>query len=78
VTKYVYSMMFTAEKIAGLIEAAIGRRPDEIGASGNRGMSFTFNGTDIVPTERQAALDALPEFIRQVYNFTRTVIEEGE
>lgn len=75
-TKYVYSMQFTAEKIADLIEAAIGRRPDEIGASGNRGMSFGFNDTDVSPADRQAALAAMPEFIKMIYSFNRTVVDD--
>ena len=75
---YKYSMKFTAQKIADLIEATIGRRPDEIGASGNRGMSFTFYGSDISPAERQAALNALPPFIRLVYSFDREVLEVEE
>ena len=77
-TDYVYTMKFTAEKIADLIEAAIGRRPDSIGASGNRGMSFTFKDTDVSPAERQLALDALPEFIRMIYSFDRTTVESEE
>lgn len=76
-TKYVYTMEFTAKKIADLIEATIVRRPDAIGAHGNRGMSFTFNDADVSPAERQACLDAMPEFIRMVYSFNRTVVEES-
>lgn len=80
-TDYKYTMRFTAQKLAQLIEVAftaIGepRTVDEIGASGNRGMSFTFNGTDITPAQRQAALDALPPFVKEIYIFSRTVIDE--
>ena len=77
-SEYVYSMRFTAEKLATIIEAAIGRRPDSIGASGNRGMSFTFKDTDITPAERQTALDALPDFVKMVYSFNRTVVDSEE
>ena len=72
---YVYDMKFTAEKLATLIEAAIGRRPDSIGASDNRSMSFTFKDTDITPQERQTALAALPSFMKLVYSFSRAVVD---
>ena len=71
-------MEFTAEKIADLIEQAIGRRPDEIGAYGNRGMSFGFKDTDVTPAERQTALAALPDFVRKVYSFKRKVVTDDE
>ncbi len=77
-TKYIYTMKFTAEKLADLIEAAIGRRPDSIGASGNRGMSFTFKGTDVTPAERQTALAALPDFVKEIYSFKRTIVPDDE
>ena len=77
-TKYVYSMDFTAQNIGTLIMGTIGRAPDEIGSYGNRGMSFTFYDADVTPAERQACLDVLPEFMRLVYSFNRTVVEENE
>lgn len=77
-TKYRYTMRITAEKIADLIETAIGRRPDELGKSGLHTFSFTFHDTDIVPAERQAALAAMPEWLRMVYSFNRDVVPDDE
>lgn len=77
-TDYKYEMKFTAEKIANIIEGAIGRRPDIIGASGNRGMSFTFKDVDITQEERQLALARLPEFIKMVYSFSRYEVPSEE
>lgn len=71
-------MAFTAQKLADIIEQAIGRRPEGIGASGNRGMSFTFKDTDITPAERQTALAALPDFVKDVYSFKRTTAPDDE
>ena len=76
--KYRYTMRVTAEKIADLIEAAIGRRPDGLGKSGLHTWSFTFNEPDISPAERQAALEALPPWLRMVYSFSREVIDDEE
>lgn len=76
--KYRYTMKITAEKLADLVEAAIGRRPDELGKSGLHTFSFTFKDTDIIPAERQAALAALPEWIRLVYSFDRDVLPDDE
>ena len=76
--KYRYTMKVTQEKIADLIEAAIGRRPDELGKSGLHTWSFTFDEPDLTPAERQAALAAMPEFIRMVFGFSRDVVaDEG-
>jgi len=77
-TKYIYSMEFTAQKLANLIEDTIGRRPDAVGSHGNRGMSFTFHDTDVSHDDRQATLDALPEFMKLVYSFGRKVVEDSE
>ena len=77
-TKYRYTMKVSAEKIADLIEAAIGRRPDEIGKSGLHTWNFTFKDPDLSPAERQVALDAMPEFIRMVFGFTREVVADEE
>ena len=77
-SKYRYSMKVSAEKIADLIESAIGRRPDELGKSGLHTWSFTFNEPDVSPAERQQALDAMPEFIRMVFAFSREVVADEE
>ena len=77
-TKYRYTMKITAEKLAYLIEVAIARRPDELGKSGLHTFSFTFKDTDVSPTERQAALDAMPEWLRMVYSFSREEIPDEE
>ena len=76
--KYRYTMKITAEKIADLIEGAIGRRPDGLGKSGLHTFSFTFKDTDIVPAERQAALEAMPEWLKMVYSFSRDVLPDDE
>lgn len=77
-TKYRYTMKITAEKLADLIESAIARRPDEMGKSGLHTFSFTFKDADVSASERQAALDALPEWLRLVYSFERTVVSDEE
>lgn len=77
-TKYRYTMKVSPEKIADLIEAAIGRRPDGLGKSGLHTWSFTFDGVDVSPAERQAALDAMPEFIRMVFGFSREEVADEE
>ena len=74
--KYKYEMAVSADKIADLIEAAIGRRPDELGKSGLHTWSFTFKAPDITPAERQTALAAMPEFIRMVFAFSREVVAD--
>lgn len=71
-------MKITADKIADLIESAIGRRPDGMGKSGLHTFSFTFDDADVSPAERQAALDALPEWLRMVYSFSRDVLPDDE
>jgi len=76
--KYRYTMRVTAEKIADLIEDAIGRRPDGLGKSGLHTWSFTFDDVDITPAERQAALEALPPWLRMVYSFSREEVEDEE
>ena len=76
--KYRYTMKVSAEKIADLIEGAIGRRPDGLGKSGLHTWSFTFNEPDVSPAERQAALDAMPEFIRMVFGFSREEVSDEE
>ena len=76
--KYRYTMKVSQEKIADLIEAAIGRRPDELGKSGLHTWSFTFDEPDVSPAERQAALAAMPEFIRMVFGFSRDVVADEE
>ena len=76
--KYKYTMKVTAEKLADLIEDAIGRRPDELGKSGLHTWSFTFNEPDISPADRQTALDALPPWLRMVYGFSREVVADEE
>lgn len=76
--KYRYTMRITAEKLADLVEAAIGRRPDELGKSGLHTFSFTFKDTDITQGERQLALDSMPEWIRLVYSFNRDIILDEE
>ena len=75
-TKYRYTMKITAEKLADLIESAIARRPDELGKSGLHTFSFTFKDTDLSAAERQAALGAMPEWLRMVYSFSREVVAE--
>ena len=77
-TKYRYTMKITAEKLADLIESATARRPDEMGKSGLHTFSFTFKDTDLVPAERQAALGALPEWLRLVYSFNRDMLPDDE
>ena len=69
-------MKVSAEKIADLIEDAIGRRPDELGKSGLHTWSFTFKDADVSPAERQQALDAMPEFIKMVFAFSREVVDD--
>lgn len=76
--KYRYTMKITPEKIADLIEGAIGRRPDGLGKSGLHTWSFTFGEPDLTPAERQAALAALPEWLRLVYGFERDVVADEE
>jgi len=76
--KYRYTMRVTQEKIADLIESAIGRRPDGLGKSGLHTWSFTFDEPDLTPAERQAALAAMPEFIRMVFGFSRDVVADEE
>ena len=76
--KYKYDMKISADKIADLIEAAIGRRPDELGKSGLHWWGFTFKEPDISPAERQTALAAMPEFIRTVFTFSREVVADEE
>lgn len=71
-------MKITAEKLADLIEASIGRRPDALGQSGLHTFSFTFDNTDISAADRQAARDAMPEWLRMVYGFSRDVIPDDE
>ena len=40
--------------------------------------AFTFNDTDITSAERQAALAALPEWMRELYSFSREVVADEE
>lgn len=77
-SKYKYTMKITAEKLAELIEATIGRKPDELGKSGLHTFSFTFKDSDVSPAERQAVLNALPPFLRMVYSFDRDVLPDDE
>ena len=76
VTKYVYTMKVSPEKLLDLIESTIGRRPDEIGKSGLHTWSFTFLDTDISAQDRSDAQAALPDGIRLLYGFTREVVVE--
>ena len=76
--KYRYEMEVSGDKIADLIEAAIGRRPDELSKSGLHTLGFTFKEPDITPAERQTALAAMPEFIRTVFKFSREVVADEE
>lgn len=76
--KYRYTMKVSAEKIADLIEGAIGRRPDELGKSGLHTWSFTFKDEDVGLAERQDALKAMPEFIRKVFTFSREEVADEE
>ena len=76
--KYRYTMKVTAEKIADLIEAAIGRRPDELGKSGLHTWSFTFKDLDISAQDRSDAQAALPGGIRLLYSFSREVVSDEE
>ena len=75
-TKYVYTMRFDADKIADIIEATIGRRPDGQGTAGWRGRTFIFDDTDITAQDRTDVLEALPNCLRYLFSFTRTVVEE--
>ena len=69
-------MRIEPRKFLDLIEGAIGRRPDESGKSGLHTWSFVFHDADVTPAERQAALDALPDWLRLLYSFSREVVEE--
>jgi len=71
-------MQVSAEKIADLIEDAIDRRPDEIGKSGLHTWSFTFKDTDVSQEDKQLALEAMPEFIKMVFKFSREVVDDEE
>ena len=75
--KYRYTMKIAPEKMLDIIEGAA-RRPDEMGKSGLHTWSFTFKDTDITPAERQAALAALPEWMRELYSFSREVVADEE
>ncbi len=77
-SKYKYTMKVTAEKLADIIEVAIGRRPDEISKSGLHTWGFTFHEPDITPAERQTALAAMPPFIHDVFSFSREEVGEVE
>jgi len=77
-TKYRYTMRFTPEKMLALIEAATGRKPDGMGRSGLHTLSFDFNDTDINASQRQAALNTLPEWVRHMYSFDRAVVTDEE
>ena len=76
VIRYRYVMKISQDKLLDLIEGAIGRRPDESSKSGLHSWSFTFLETDITPVERAAALDALPEWLKMLYSFSREVVDE--
>ena len=76
-TDYVYSMRFTAEKLADLIEAYIGTEVT-VGASGNRNLSFKIKDTDLTQLQRETIIDNLPEFVRMFYSFDRTVVDSEE
>ena len=76
--KYRYTMRVSAEKIADLIEGAIGRRPDGLGKSGLHTWSFTFKDTDISAQDRADAQAALPTGIRLLYSFSREVVADEE
>lgn len=83
VTRYVYTMRVDPSKLKQLVEQAftdIGqpRTVDGIGRSGVHTFSFTFDDTDINPTQRQAALEAVPEWLRLLFSFERTVVTETE
>ena len=74
-TDYVYSMRFDPNKLAEQIEAYIGTEVI-VGASGNRGLSFTIKDTDLTAQQRQTVHDNLPEFVRMFYSFDRTVVQD--
>ncbi len=76
--KYRYTMKVTAEKLADLIEDAIGRRPDELGKSGVHTWSFTFEDTDISSQDRTDAQAALPDGFKLLYSFSREVVSDEE
>jgi hypothetical protein len=76
--KYRYTMKITPEKIAQLIENAIGRSPDSIGRSGQHTFTFTFDDTDITAPQRADALAAMPEWIRVMYSFTREILPDDQ
>jgi len=78
VTKYRYKMRITPAKLLDLIEATIGRRPDEMGKSGLHYYSVTFNDTDISAQDRDDLKNALPECIKLLFDFNRTVVEVEE
>ncbi len=77
-TKTRYTMRIDPSKMMDLIEAAIGRRPDEMGKSGLHTWSFTFKDPDLTIAERNAAKDALPEWMRMLYSFSREVVTDEE
>ena len=77
-SRYKYTMQIDAKKLGELIAVAIGRTPDAMGKSGLHTFSFTFNDTDITVAERQTAKDALPEWMRLLYGFSREVLPDGE
>ena len=77
-SKYRYEMRIDAAKLGELIAVAIGRAPDEMGKSGLHTFSFTFHDTDLTAAERDTAKGALPEWMRLLYGFSRSVLPDDE
>ena len=77
-SKYKYEMRIDKQKLGQLIAVAIGRAPDEIGKSGLHTFSFTFKDTDLTVAERNTAKGALPEWMRLLYGFSRSVLPDDE
>ena len=77
VTKYVYTMYFEPNKLAEQISAYIGHEV-EVGASGNRKLSFIIKDVDLTENQRETIRDNLPEFVKLFYTFDRDVVVEDE
>jgi len=74
--KYKYTMKFNAQYLADIIQGATTRKPDELGKSGLHTFSFTFKGSDLTVGQRIAAYNALPEWMRLMYDFEEEILPD--
>ena len=66
-------------KVADLIEATIGRRPEAVSYnSSGRKFSIIFDEPDLTVAERTAVRNAMPAWVLNFYDVKRTVEEKFE